>query len=59
MRVPHPSPAEVAQSGFPWKFGTDADRIPGEELVAAVRTFAEDLFGDDFDPATGGGGIAP
>jgi hypothetical protein len=36
--------------GFPWKFGTDADRLPDDELLAAIRTFVEDLFGEDFDP---------
>src|SRR5262249_6891808 len=38
--------------GFCWKFGTDADRLTGDELLAAVRTFVEDLSGEDFDPDT-------
>ncbi len=42
-------PAELLV-GFPWVFGTDADRLPAGELIAAVRTYAEDLLGDDFDP---------
>jgi hypothetical protein len=43
---------ELLLFGFPWKFGTEADRLTGDELVAAVRTFAEDLMGGEFDPAT-------
>jgi hypothetical protein len=39
-------------SGFGWKFGTACDQLRGDELVAAVRTFQEDLFGEDFDPTT-------
>lgn len=38
--------------GSPWKFGTEADRLPADELIAAVQTFIEDFYGEDFDPAT-------
>jgi hypothetical protein len=38
--------------GFPWKFGTDADRLPRNELLGAVRMFVEELWDEDFDPAT-------
>jgi hypothetical protein len=38
--------------GFFWKFGTDCDRLPDDELLDAIRTFVEDLSGEDFDPET-------
>jgi hypothetical protein len=38
--------------GFFWKFGTDCDRLPDAELLDAIRTFVEDLSGEDFDPET-------
>jgi hypothetical protein len=38
--------------GFFWKFGTDFDYLPDDELLAAVRTFVEDFRGADFDPET-------
>jgi hypothetical protein len=39
-------------NGFAWKFGTSFDQLTGDELVAAIRTFLEDLYGKDFDPST-------
>jgi hypothetical protein len=52
VQVARPGCPVELLDGFFWKFGTEADRLVGAELLAAIRTFVEDLCGEDFDPQT-------